>query len=232
MSAIRVFNTAVQTMQKSQQNLAAVNMAREKHNREMESWKQKKKINDIKMDQAVTSGAMTKMDAEIQRSQYKQYLKQQQDIMKGREAQINATEQQNADTLKQSVDMAKMAYKSDPYAIQQSYSGMLEPYTLGGHTFFRQQRQPRQAQGETVTQKDVANLARQLTDDEPYDAENEVPYNQRLRKNMSVAREMLLGETNASMEQPQEKFNVGEVKSFGAKGKFKYIGNDQWEKSN
>lgn len=241
MSGIAVFNKAVSTLQQSQRNLQAISMARQKMERDNELFKLKKQEAEIGLNKAKMEGKMSELEYDILSSQQKAYQKQEEDRMKGHIASIKMAEHQNKGVAEQALNWAKIGFKSDPQGVlgylgamkrNQERTRELRPKMSYGKIGFEEvdveNGEDAETEGDRLslegkrldvdekkrkrdgkyTEKEIMAEARAMAKD---DGSSE-SYEQKLKKYLPIAREMLGG--GAEGIEPVKKQGKSVEKSF------------------
>jgi hypothetical protein len=124
------FNAAVDQVQNSAKNLQAINDAKVKRQREDEVYQLSKKKAELDIKSAELKGGKTKIELDNLQAMSDMYFKNQNDIIKGKDALINQTEHEETTKLKQSNDLIKTIM---PKLIQNGIQPVMLP--SGGVTF-------------------------------------------------------------------------------------------------
>lgn len=117
MSGIAIFNAAVNQLQNQQHNLLKVRAARQQMEAEEEERDFLKKEREFKLEKMRRNGELTELQMDAFRSQTKAFDKQQDDLAKGKIAQINLAEHQAKTTADEALNWAKIGFKSDPQGV-------------------------------------------------------------------------------------------------------------------
>jgi len=105
---------AVDSMRKSADNLAALQEAKRKRQQEDEILKLNKQEMKIKLQKAAAEGKTNDLQNQMLELQMKEYFKQQEDIAKGKAAEINQVELQEKNRLNQAGGFVKNVAQSGP----------------------------------------------------------------------------------------------------------------------
>ena len=264
MSGIAVFNKAVSTLQESQRNLQSISQARQKMDREKELFELKKKEAEIGLNKAKMEGKMSELEYDILSSQQKEYQKQEQDRMKGGIASIKMAEHQNRNIAEQAMNFAKIGFRSDPQGVlgylgamkrNQERTKELRPKMSYGKIGFETvdvengedtdteenrlslegkrldvEEKRNKASGK-IAEKDVMAEARAMAKD---DTDYNSTYEQKLKKYIPVARNLLMGKNdlegeNSGVSQGSETKQFKNKKT-GKLENFKRDGSGKWVK--
>lgn len=114
LKGLMVFNSAVDRMNQSAQNLASIQEARLKRQREDEVFKLEKQKAELGIKEAQMKGELQEYELPILKAQMAEKFKLFQDINKGKAAEVNMAEQQVHKDLKGYKSVAEHAYRSDP----------------------------------------------------------------------------------------------------------------------
>lgn len=245
MSAISIVGRALDRYEKVKESALKVRQAKERINQDRQLFDIKRQKAELELNEARISGRMTAMDEKIQKFFYDQMFKSQEAALTGMEAQNEMAEHnvaQESNALKEVITMALPAAKQEaeenaaltPDGYQSSLLNNPVKWGRGrgGHMMPKYDRPGQKAQ------KENANLGNVLADIEELNP-------QFSGDNKQAAERIALRKlgTTWKKDYPQvveaidKKFTdpsgykVGDIKTFGVKGNWKYIGNNKWEKA-
>lgn len=223
MSGIAVFNSAVNKLQDSQKTLQAISQARRKMEIAEEDHAFNKKKQEMLLEDAKRKGQMSDLQFDILSSQAKEYSKQQDQILKGKQTQIKLAEHQERGVAEQALNFAKIGFRADPEGVTkflnerrfpgETMGDELEPTSSYGRPGFKRTAQAKDAKAAKpdFTQKDIMAEARARAKDDDRD----IPYIDKVREHMKTAKEDFGGQ----IDQPDEEApaSKGAIEKFSPK---------------
>lgn len=112
--ALITFNAATDQYQESAKNLAAISQARMKLQMEQQKMATDKKLADAKVEQLTQQGAHTAVETDMLKKMSDHFFGQQQDVLDGKEAQIDQAEHQQTQNVRQYGSLAQHLLSTDP----------------------------------------------------------------------------------------------------------------------
>ena len=233
-----IFNAGKDSYAQQMKNLQGIGKARAKVAKEADDLAFKKKERQFKLEKMKREGAISELDYNARIAQDKEYHKQQNDIQKGKEAQIGVVEQQvrgKADAAKTSM---KNAYMSDPDAIADEVRTnrnrrSLSPVFKNGKMSYEVVDQEEEslkreelrldvrnkrakANKNDYTRKDVVDLARKFKEEEYLNRDdNDESPAPKIESFMKRAENLLKGGQDSEFDEKTEALITGNIKQYG-----------------
>jgi hypothetical protein len=217
------FNAAMQTFNKSRKDYEETQIARQKLKMEEETYKVQNNLRKAQLENELMEGKITRNNYMAQEAAFKSAQKQMGTILEGKKAMVDQAEHKSFNTAQASKDFMIETVQSDPHSFSGMFNDNYEMKNVGGAIM-----PIRSKSKNTFTPKDELKLAQDLATQDMSPESANLTYEQKIAKHRDAAKRILSGEKSA---EPEDKFKMGEIKSFGAKGNFKYIGNNRWEKA-
>lgn len=130
-SGVTIFNSAVDRMQETSKNLAAIQESRSKRRREDEEFELKKKKTQLEIDEAELKGQKTGMEIKIMQTLMDDMLGTEQKVMDGKDAMIDLAEHKESKKVQLYGKIAEELFNKDPQ-VQQYAGGLMNPGVAAG----------------------------------------------------------------------------------------------------
>ena len=224
-----VLGSAVDQAQKSSLNLQAISQAKVKQQREREIFDLTKKKAELGLKEAELRGGKTALELENMKYMSDVFKKNQEDILKGKDAMIDQTEQEQTDSLKKSSAIIKNIM---PKIVGAGYAPVMG---LDGKVALKPIKQEKPSYGGTsrkpYDELAVNSHAKKLTDIElrrqgidpkMLSTEDAEQYGRLISANISRAEKTMYGKVISKQEEKKEVSNVNPFEAglkYGQTGK-------------
>lgn len=176
MANLDVFFKAVSSVRRSQQDLLKLKQSRQRLAHEEDIFELKKRRQQLALDEAEASGQITKIKRKIYEQDANTYFKQQEEILKGKNAMIDMEEDKQTALSDKSMALAKEVVKRDPLVKDQ----LKTIYSSSGNIGFGRKGDIKQKTS-GFSQKDVIDCAIKLKRESGDDSKSVKDYMQEAR---------------------------------------------------